>query len=62
MLVSFGGLMVLNATFNNIADRHDITEILLKVSLNTIKPHNQPSKKYSIRYWIKRFVYLACMG
>jgi hypothetical protein len=41
--------MVFNATFNNISvisvsstnktDRHDITEILLKVALNTIKPN-----------------------
>ena len=27
---------------NNKPDRHDITEILLKVALNTIKPTNQP--------------------
>jgi hypothetical protein len=26
--------------------RHDITEILLKVALNAIKPNNQPSKMY----------------
>jgi hypothetical protein len=28
----------------NKTDRHDITEILLKVALNTIKPINQPTQ------------------
>jgi hypothetical protein len=41
------GFMVFNATLpgtpissTNKTDRHDITEILLKVALNTIKPTN----------------------
>jgi hypothetical protein len=31
----------------NKTDRHDITKVLLKVALNTIKP-NQPSRIYTI--------------
>ena len=38
-----GFLLVIPVSSTNITDRHDITEILLKVALNTI---NQPIKKY----------------
>jgi hypothetical protein len=34
----------------NKTDRHDITEILLKVALNTIKPTNQLNKMKSKKY------------
>jgi hypothetical protein len=35
---------------NNKTDRHDITEIVLKVALNAIKPTNQYSKCYTRTY------------
>jgi hypothetical protein len=34
-------LRVSAVSSTNKTDRHDITEILLKVALNTIKPNNQ---------------------
>jgi hypothetical protein len=37
----------------NKSDRHDITEILLKVALNTIK---QTSNKYLIQHYVIKFV------
>jgi hypothetical protein len=46
VLISFLPSLELLATTTNKTDRHDITEILLKVALNTI---NQNQTKTSIR-------------
>ena len=42
----------------NKTERHDITEILLKVALNTIKPinRNPGPRMYLIRPWIRPFI------
>jgi hypothetical protein len=40
---------VLPVSSTNKTDRHDITEILLKVALNTIKQTNKQNKQYKIR-------------
>ena len=59
----------------NKTDRHDITEILLKVALNTTSPQNPPIKdvKVDVRFimsrvsnmlltfWINVFLYIECL-
>jgi hypothetical protein len=41
-------LRVLPASSTNTTDHHDISEILLKVALNTIKGKNKPTYIYMI--------------
>jgi hypothetical protein len=42
--VTCGRSVVFSGSSTNKTDRHNITETLLKVALNTIKPTNQPLK------------------
>jgi hypothetical protein len=43
-----GGFLVTSVSSTNKTDRHDITEILLKVALNTINPNQTSSRKINV--------------